>query len=43
MCVGCKYIYSTYGAGPEIVLQLNSYNINVDVQVVISLLVEVPD
>ena len=43
MCVCGLQVRSTYGAGPEIVLQLNSYNINVDVQVVISLLVEVPD
>ena len=43
VCVCGLQVRSTYGAGPEIVLQLNSYNINVDVQVVISLLVEVPD
>ena len=36
VCVGCKYV--VYMGRPELVLQLN-----VDVQVVISLLVEVPD
>ena len=40
VCVCGLQVRSTYGAGPELVLQLNSYNINVDVQVVISLLVK---